>query len=57
MNKKRNPIMKMVNIRMTLKQAEVLRRYAYDKNQSVAEVIREVLEQAKLIPPTVGIRA
>ena len=57
MNKKRNPIMKMVNIRMTLKQAEVLRRYAYDKNQSVAEVIREALEQAKLIPPTVGIRA
>ena len=53
MNKKKNPIMKMVNIRMTEPQHEAIRRYAFDTNQSIAEIIRELLERKRLIPPTV----
>jgi hypothetical protein len=53
MNKRRDPIMKMVNIRMTAKQAEELKRYAWDVNASVAAVIRNELERKKIISPTV----
>jgi hypothetical protein len=53
MNKKKNPIMKMVNIRMTVTQAEQLRRLAYDTNQSVAEIIRNALFTNNLISSTV----
>lgn len=53
MNKRKNPIMKMVNIRMTKTQAEQLRRLAWDSNQSVAEIIRNALFSSKLISSTV----
>jgi hypothetical protein len=49
MNRKKNPIMKMVNIRMTEPQAEELRRYAWDRNISKAQVVREVLEKLNVI--------
>ena len=53
MNKRKDPIMTMVNIRMTSRQAEELRREAFDSNQSMAAVVRGVLEQRKIISPSV----
>jgi hypothetical protein len=54
MNKKREPIFKMVNIRMTEPQSEELRRYAWDRNISMGQVIRETLVKLSVISPSVG---
>ena len=53
MKRKKDPIMKMVNIRVTQRQHDVLTRHAWDTNQSVAKIIRDVLERQKLIPSSV----
>jgi hypothetical protein len=55
MNKKKNPIMVMVNVRMTKTQAEQLRRLAWDTNQSIAEIVRNALFDKQLISPAVEI--
>lgn len=49
MNKRKNPIMKMVNVRMTEPQAEELRRYAFDRDVSQAQIVRETLEKLNVI--------
>ena len=54
MNRKKNPIMKMVNIRMTVDQASQLTRLAYSTNKSVAEIIRNALFNQMLISPRAG---
>lgn len=53
MKRKKNPQEKQFNVRITAEQHEELRRYTFNKNVSVSELVKELLVSQNVISPTV----
>jgi predicted HicB family RNase H-like nuclease len=49
MNKKKNPLAHQFNVRVTPTQLEELRRKAWDANESISTLVRDILEKNKVI--------
>ena len=53
MNHRKEPKGTQINFRLTSKQREELRRYAWDSNTSISTLVRKILERESIISPSV----
>ncbi len=53
MNERKEPRDTQINFRLSTKQREELRRYAWDSNTSISTVVRKILERDSVISPSV----